>query len=152
MNKQTATRITPDNITELKPGEIFVFGSNLAGRHGKGAALTAREKYGAKYGQAEGLQGFSYAIPTKDGRRDSDPYVKRTLPLVTIQQSVNSFIDYAKTHKQIIFLVTPIGCNHAGYKPEQIAPLFKDAITITNIHLPQSFWRILSNDTVQINP
>jgi hypothetical protein len=100
--------------------QIFVFGSNLAGRHGKGAALTARNKYGAIYGQGIGRQGASYAIPTKDERLN-------TLSIPVIQKHVLDFIAYATIHHELTFNVTRIGCGLAGYKDEDIAPLFKDA-------------------------
>jgi hypothetical protein len=99
---------------------IFVFGSNLAGRHGKGAALYAFRHYGAIYGQGEGLQGDSYAIPTKDERI-------RTLPLSEIRRHVIKFIMFAHTHPELEFQLTRIGCGLAGYKDEDIAPLFKYA-------------------------
>lgn len=98
---------------------IFVFGSNLAGRHGKGAALHARQHCGAVYGQGKGLQGHSYAIPTKDA------YL-RTLPLETIQKYVNDFLTFAR-QSNFTFEVTRIGCGLAGYKNEQIAPMFANA-------------------------
>jgi len=101
---------------------IFVFGSNLAGRHGKGAALTARRKYGAKYGQGVGRQGESYAIPTKDG-------LLRTLPLSVINGYVEDFLEYARDNPHELFLVTKIGCGLAGYTSEQIAPMFRSATT-----------------------
>jgi hypothetical protein len=98
---------------------VFVFGSNLAGRHGKGAALHARQHCGAIYGQGIGLQGRSYAIPTKDERL-------QTLPLPVINQHVEEFKAFAASHPEMTFEVTPIGCGLAGYTPEQIAPMFKD--------------------------
>lgn len=110
---------------------IFVFGSNLAGRHGKGAALTARFSHGAIYGQGYGRQGNSFAIPTKD-------HQLRTLPLERIQDYVNKFINYAKICDAEIFNVTRIGCGYAGYKDEDIAPMFKDAPP--NCQLPEG-WR-----------
>lgn len=116
--------------------EVFVFGSNLAGRHGRGAALYALKHYGAIYGQGEGLQGNSYAIPTKDGQL-------MTLALPTIKMFVNSFITFAKEHPNLDFLITPIGCGLAGYKSEDIAPMFKEAMTISNICLPKQFREIL---------
>lgn len=100
--------------------QIFVFGSNLAGRHGKGAALYARKNYGAIYGQGVGLQGDSYGIPTKDEKI-------KTLPLDRILSYVNDFITFAKLHPELMFHVSPVGCGLAGYVPEQIAPMFKDA-------------------------
>ena len=87
---------------------VFVFGSNLAGRHGKGAALTARLKYGAIYGQGVGPQGQSYAIPTKD------EYL-RTLPLDRIAQYLAEFVKYASENSESTFYLTPIGTGLAGY-------------------------------------
>lgn len=124
-------RITPDYISSLKPNEIFVFGSNLAGMHGGGAARTARLYFGAVMGNGDGPQGQSYAIPTMQGGVD------------TIKPYVDKFITYAKSHPEQTFLVTPIGCGIAGFMPEDIAPLFTDAINVENIHLPQSFWNEL---------
>ena len=103
---------------EMRP--IFVFGSNLAGRHGKGAALCAFKEHGAIYGKGTGLQGSSYAIPTKDENLN-------TLPLVNIQEYVLEFLLFADNHPEFIFKVTRIGCGLAGYKDEDIAPMFKDA-------------------------
>lgn len=96
---------------------IFVFGSNLAGRHGKGAALTARQHHGAVYGQGVGLHGNSYAIPTKDERL-------KVLPLDMIQCYVRAFIAVAKLNPQLTFNVTRIGCGLAGYTDAQIGPMF----------------------------
>lgn len=109
---------------------VFVFGSNLAGRHGKGAALHARQHCGAIYGQGIGLQGRSYAIPTKD------EYLK-TLPLRVIRQYVEQFQAFAAQHPELTFEVTAIGCGLAGYTPEEIAPLFRDAPG--NCVLPDAF-------------
>jgi len=99
--------------------KIFVFGSNEAGRHGAGAAKRAREAYGAKHGRGWGLQGKSFAIPTKDGKL-------KTLPLNKIVLYVNSFKEFAKINPDT-FYVTRIGCGLAGYKDREIAPLFKDS-------------------------
>lgn len=99
---------------------VFVFGSNLAGRHGKGAAAYARTYKGAIYGQGHGRQGNSYGIPTKD-------YNIRTLPVQTIKQYVDTFVNYAKANTHETFEVTRIGCGLAGYSDADIAPLFKDA-------------------------
>lgn len=99
---------------------IFVFGSNLSGRHGKGAALIARKKYGAIYGQARGLQGRSYAIPTKDGQLNS-------LPLHHVAASVATFIEFATAHPELIFEISHVGCGLAGFTPDQIGPLFANA-------------------------
>lgn len=110
---------------------IFVFGSNLAGRHGKGAALHARQNYGAIYGVGEGMQGHSYAIPTKDHNLN-------TLPLHIIAICVNKFLEYARANPEAIFEVTRIGCGLAGYGDEDIAPMFKTAPL--NCNLPEG-WR-----------
>lgn len=131
MKKDYSNRITPEYITSLKPNEIFVFGSNLAGMHGGGAARTARLYFGAVMGNGDGPQGQSYAIPTMQGG------------VKTIRPYVNKFIDYAKAHPELTFLVTPIGCGIAGFTPDEIAPLFEEAVSVENIHLPQSFWEEL---------
>ena len=133
-------RITPDIITKLNDNEIFIFGSNLSGRHGKGAAKTALG-WGAKYGQASGIQGKTYGIPTKDAS------VRRTLSIEEIKPFVDDFIEWAKYHKGNIFYVTEIGCGLAGLKPKNVAPLFKEAIDVDNIHLPARFWHKLNNLT-----
>jgi hypothetical protein len=99
---------------------IFVFGSNLAGRHGKGAAAYAKRNCGAIYGQGEGLQGSSYALPTKD-------YFVKTLPLPKIQKHINTFLEFARAHPELTFQVTNVGCGLAGYTAMQIAPMFKGA-------------------------
>ncbi len=96
---------------------VFVFGSNLAGRHGKGAALFARRHRGAISGRGEGRQGNAYAIPTKDG-------ALRVLPLEQIAIYVNRFLQYARANPALLFEVTAVGCGLAGYTPRQIAPLF----------------------------
>ena len=124
-------RITPERITNLRPGEIFVFGSNLAGRHGGGAARIAVDHFGAIMGQGVGLQGQSYAIPTMQGGVN------------TIQPYVDEFIRFADCHPEMTFLVTRIGCGIAGFTPEQIAPLFAAAVNIPNVHLPLDFWKEL---------
>lgn len=121
------TRFTPDFITELKDNEIFVFGSNLEGMHGGGAARLAYEKFGAIWGQGVGLQGQSYGIPTMHGGvEDIKPYV-------------DEFIEFAKSHPELTLLVTRIGCGIAGFRDEEIAPLFKECIEIDNVILPRSF-------------
>jgi hypothetical protein len=114
--------------------EIFVFGSNLAGRHGKGAALFAKEHHGAIYGKGWGRQGNSYAIPTKG-------YKLEVLPLTEIEKYVIIFLQYARDHQELIFKLTPIGCGLAGYTPEEIAPFFKDAPV--NVHLPKEFQQVI---------
>ncbi|MBO4826743.1 MAG: transcriptional regulator [Prevotella sp.] len=124
-------RTTPDMITSLRPGEIFVFGSNLRGMHAGGAAYAAYRKFGAIMGQGVGLQGQSYAIPTMQGGPE------------TIQPYVDEFIDFAREHSELTFLVTRIGCGIAGFDATDIAPLFTAAISVENIHLPQDFWELL---------
>lgn len=115
---------------------IFVFGSNLAGRHGAGAALFAIRNHGAVYGQGEGLQGQSYAIPTKDDQI-------KTLPLEKIKQYVNTFLEFSKNNPKLMFRVTAIGCGLAGYTPEQIAPMFNNSPE--NCILPSEFLKVLSS-------
>ena len=127
----TEKRISPDFINTLKENEIFVFGSNLEGMHGGGAARVAYNKFGAIWGQGVGLQGQSYAIPTMHGGVN------------VIKPYVDEFIDFAKSHTELKFLVTRIGCGIAGFTDEEIAPLFKEAIEIENIYLPKSFYYIL---------
>ena len=122
---------TPEKITSLQPGEIFVFGSNLQGLHAGGAARIAGEKFGAVWGQGVGLQGRSYAIPTMQGGVE------------TIRPYVDEFIAFAKAHRELTFLVTPIGCGIAGFDVEDIAPLFKEAMTVDNIVLPESFEKVI---------
>jgi hypothetical protein len=129
-------RTTPDDIKKLEQGHIFVFGSNLSGRHGKGAAKTALG-WGAKWGQAAGLQGKTYGIPTKDAS------IRRTLTLIEIKPFVDEFIEFAKNNPNLTFLVTEIGCGLAGYKQKDIAPLFVNAVNIENIYLPEKFWHKL---------
>lgn len=103
--------------------EIFVFGSNTAGRHGAGAAKFAVEHHGAIYGQGSGLQGNSYAIPTRSSRRGYGAKIV-TLPIPEIQAHVNVFLRFAKEHPEMKFIVTRIGCGLAGYRESQIAPMF----------------------------
>lgn len=126
--------VTPNYIKELKENEIFVFGSNRQGRHGKGAALTARNKFGAIYGQSEGLQGQSYAIITKELRKEYQP-----VSLGEIKLGVDTFIQFAKDNKHLTFYVVELGCNLAYFTVEEIAPLFKSAMKLKNIYLPQRF-------------
>jgi len=111
---------------------IFVFGSNLAGRHGRGAAKYAREVYYAEYGVGSGRTGMSYAIPTKDNRI-------KTLPLSDIEPHVKQFICYAIEHPDLCFELTKIGCGLAGYSEEEISPMFKGCPT--NVDMPTG-WRI----------
>ena len=120
-------RTTPEFITELQPGEIFVFGSNLRGMHGGGAAYVAYRKFGAIMGQGVGLQGQSYAIPTMQGGVE------------TIRPYVDEFIEFAKNHPELTFLVTRIGCGIAGFEDIEICPLFEKAHNVKNIVLPKGW-------------
>ncbi|EJW93949.1 hypothetical protein EVA_17947 [gut metagenome] len=126
-------QFTPQYIRELASDEIFVFGSNLAGMHGGGAARFAYEKFGAVWGEGVGLHGQTYAIPTMQGGTD------------TIRPYVDEFIAFAKNHPEYTFLVTPIGCGIAGFTEEEIAPLFQEAIQVENIVLPEGFLNIINN-------
>lgn len=132
MDKKKKGRVTPSWIDDLQENQVFVFGSNLAGMHGGGAARVARLRFGAVMGNGVGMQGRSYAIPTMQGGTE------------TIRPYVNDFIAYAKEHPELTFLVTPIGCGIAGFEPEDIAPLFKEASNVENIWLPKSFWEVLT--------
>ncbi len=123
-------RITPHHIAQLKPNEVFVFGSNVQGMHYGGAAAFAVAHFGAVMGKGEGMQGKTYAIPTMEGLDNLRPAVER-------------FIAFAKAHPEQTFLVTPIGCGIAGYTPAQIAPMFADSIPLANVYLPQSFVKLL---------
>jgi hypothetical protein len=109
---------------------IFVFGSNLSGRHGRGAALSAREHHGAVAGKGVGLHGTSYAIPTKD-------HASRAIPLDQIAHYVRRFIEFAKEHSELTFEVTRVGCGVAGYSDKQMAPLFMGAPK--NCQLPEEW-------------
>ncbi|MDD2513335.1 MAG: hypothetical protein PHS71_08820 [Proteiniphilum sp.] len=125
-------RVTPDYITDLEENEIFVFGSNLEGSHGGGAAKTAHNKFGAIWGQGVGLQGQSYGIPTMHGGEEE------------IRPYVEEFIDFARSNPDLTFLVTRVGCGIAGFHDSEIAPLFADATAVPNILLPESFWHYLT--------
>ena len=124
-------RTTPEFISELQPGEIFVFGSNLSGMHGGGAAYVAYRKFGAIMGQGVGLQGQSYGIPTMHGGVD------------VIKPYVDEFIEFAKQHPEYQFFVTKIGCGIAGFAIEEMAPLFQKAIDVENIILPKDFVEVI---------
>ena len=124
-------KTTPEHITMLANNEIFVFGSNLGGKHDGGAAYTARAKYGAIQGRGVGLQGKSYAIPTK------------RMSVLEIKPYVDAFILFAKDHPELLFWVTRIGCGHSGHTDEEIAPLFKGAFGMENVALPESFINVL---------
>lgn len=122
---------TPEQISELKADEVFVFGSNLEGMHGGGAAFAAWKKFGAVMGCGVGLRGQSYAIPTMQGGVE------------TIKPYVDAFIAFASAHPELYFYVTRIGCGIAGFRDKEIAPLFSEAISLVNVCLPESFVRAL---------
>lgn len=136
-------RITPEKITELKDNEIFIFGSNLSGIHGAGAAKLALDKFGAIWATGVGIQGQCYAIPTKSRG------ITRTLTINEIKPYVDEFIEFAITKPELTFLVTEVGCGLAGYTVENIAPLFKDAMGIQNIYLPKRFWDRLKRNIIK---
>lgn len=122
---------TPDYIDRLLPKQVFVFGSNVLGYHTGGASGTARKKFGAVWGQAEGLQGQSYAIPVDFGkgvRKDNE-----------VRSAVDRFITFAKEHSELFFLVTRVGCGIAGYHDDEMAQFFKEALDLKNVSLPKSF-------------
>lgn len=127
---------TPDYIDTLLPKQIFVFGSNVLGYHTGGASGTARKKFGAIWGQAEGLQGQCYAIPVdygKNVRKDNE-----------VKAAVDRFIAFAREHTDLFFLVTRVGCGIAGYHDEEMAQFFIDALELKNVCLPKSFVKALS--------
>ena len=123
-------RITPSMINVLDPNEIFVFGSNIQGMHMGGAARVAYSKFGAEWGNGEGLQGQSYALPTMEGIENTTAAARH-------------FTACAKEHPELKFFVTPVGCGIAGYTPEDIAPMFREAAKLENVYLPVSFWKVL---------
>lgn len=125
-------RITPQYITSLRDGEIFVFGSNKEGMHGGGAARIAYEEFGAEWGVGVGMTGQCYAIPTMDGS------------IGIIRKHVDDFTAYAEAHPELTFLVTRIGCGIAGWHDSEIAPLFRKASEFDNVALPEEFWDILN--------
>ncbi len=126
-------RKSPDIINDLNENEIFVFGSNLEGSHGGGAAAIAARKFGAIWGQGVGLQGQSYGIPTMHGG------------VSAIKPYVDEFIEFAKNNPQLNFLVTRIGCGIAGFREEEIAPLFENVTSLENVYLPDTFWDIIES-------
>ena len=130
-NRTENPNIASDRIDILENKEIFVFGSNLAGHHGGGAARAANIKFGAEWGVGVGLTGQSYAIPTMQGGVE------------TIKPYVDEFIRFAQANPGLKFLVTRIGCGIAGFKDEEIAPLFDKAMQVPNIYLPETFFKIL---------
>lgn len=126
-------KYTPNKIANLEDNEIFVFGSNLDGLHGGGAARVAYQKFGAQWGKGVGIQGKSYGIPTMHGGVDE------------IKPYVDEFIEFALSNKEYTFLVTRIGCGIAGFSPNEIAPLFAKAINAENILLPIDFVQVIES-------
>ena len=133
-DENSMKRITPEWITSLKENEIFVFGSNVAGNHNGAAAGYAKNHFGAIDGQAEGLQGQSYAIPT-DGVSEKELY-----------QAICRFCDFASSRPELTFYVTAVGCGNAGFSPYTVAPMFRDAVKLKNVKLPIEFWDFLTMD------
>jgi len=134
---------TPDYIETLLTNQVFVFGSNALGYHTGGASGSARKKFGAVWGQAEGLQGQSYAIPVDYGkgvRKDAE-----------VRAAVERFIDFAKSHTELFFLVTRVGCGIAGYHDDEMAQYFKDALQLRNVSLPKSFVDALQSGATNYN-
>jgi len=129
-------RITPELITEIKDNEVFIFGSNLSGIHGGGAAKTAM-KWGAEYYNPDGLQGKTYAIPTKD------KFIRNALSIVEIKKYVDIFITFVNDNKNLNFYVTEIGTGLSGLKHKDIAPLFENLIDCDNVWLPLKFIEII---------
>lgn len=119
-------RVASDSIAQLNDNEIFVFGSNVQGMHGGGAAWYAHKNFGAEWGVGEGLTGRTYALPTMEGK-------------ASLAHAVKNFISCARKHTELTFLVTAVGCGIAGYSPSEVAPLFKEAEALNNVFLPQVF-------------
>ena len=120
-------RVASDRIATLGKNEIFVFGSNIQGVHGGGAAWYAHKQFGAEWGIGEGLTGRTYALPTMEG-------------IASLKHAVEHFVACAKQHPELTFLVTAVGCGIAGYRPNEVAPLFKEATSLENVFMPQIFW------------
>lgn len=123
-------RVASDRIATLGEKEIFVFGSNIQGSHGGGAAWYAYKQFGAEWGVGEGLTGRTYALPTMEGK-------------ASLKKAVDNFIACAKQHPELTFMVTAVGCGIAGYRPDEVAPLFKEATSLENVYLPEVFWKAL---------
>lgn len=132
MKTNSSKRISPEFITELDENEVFVFGSNLDGMHAGGAAKIAHNSFGAVWGEGVGFHGRSYAIPTMHGG------------LNAIKPYVDDFIEFARINSEMIFLVTRVGCGIAGFRDEEMAPLFREAVELENVYLPEIWWEILN--------
>lgn len=135
--KTKTMKITDEKTSKLKPNEIFVFGSNLAGRHGAGAARFAMEHFGAKYGVGEGFTGQCWALPTKDENI-------QVRDLVSINKSIHKLYEAVIENPDKFFIITAVGCGLAGLKEKDIAPFFKNFLDFENISLPQSFIDVLN--------
>lgn len=131
-------RIALDPILELNSNEIFVFGSNLRGDHGGGAARYAKDNFGAKQGDAVGRTGKCWAIPTLGIHHEK-------LSLGYIEKHVTDLLIYAVLKPEMDIMVSAIGCGIAGFTPEEIAPMFRDAVKLPNVKLPLIFWKVLLN-------
>ena len=143
MEEQDKKGFTPDYIDMLLPNQIFVFGSNALGYHTGGASGTARKKFGAVWGQPEGLQGQSYAIPVDYGksvRKDAE-----------VKNAIKRFISFAGKHTELFFFVTRIGCGMGGYRDEEMAQFFREALNLKNVCLPKSFVDTLSNGKIDFD-
>lgn len=123
-------RTTPEHISRLGLSEVFVFGSNGAGRHAGGAARYALEHFGAVMGNGHGPQGKCYAIDTMSGPD-------------AMQRDVQAFAEYARQHPDKVFLVTPVGCGIAGLRPADVAPYFACCKDMANVTLPEEFWKVI---------
>lgn len=137
MKEKGKVAFTPEYVESLEEGQVFVFGSNLIGCHSGGASMTAMNNFGAVWGQAEGPQGQCYAIPV-DIRGEAVDNVSSYM-----KRHIDKFLNYAKEHKELFFLVPRIGCGAAGFDDEFMAPFFRDALSINNVSLPKSFVEIL---------
>lgn len=126
-------RVATSPIEGLNENEIFVFGSNIQGMHGGGAAWFANKNFGAEWGVGEGLTGRSYALPTMEGE-------------ASLKHAVKNFIACAKSHPELTFLLTAVGCGIAGYTPDEVAPLFREASSLENVYLPQVFVDVLDKE------
>lgn len=138
-------RFTPSEIKELADNEVFVFGSNVQGEHLGGAAKCAVENFGAVMGEGFGSQGKCFAIPTCN--RVGEGSLRHTEPIKDIEEIksyVNVFVETAKYYNGNIYYVTKIGCGIAGFKVEDIAPLFKECLPLNNVFMPQEFFEVLS--------
>lgn len=128
-------------IKSLKSNEIFCFGSNTEGRHGKGSALLARIKFGAIYGQSEGLQGQSYAIITKDLKKKIHP--SRTIEQIIEQ--IKKLYEFANNNKHLNFLIaySGDGVNLNAYTPEEMANMFRSQSIPSNIVFEKEFSKLV---------